>query len=459
VRIALLTPLLETSAIGRVMAAAADELARRHDVEIWAPRLGRRHRVSVPVREFDAATPLLARDLDGFDLVIYAVGDSPWHVEIVKLARVVPGLVVLHDVSVANLGVALYGAGPRAVGDDVAAWYGDEVGAAFTKAMENPSDPAWIAVCARAPMVEHLLYASLGMVVHSDWAAGQVEGVTLGDVTVAPLPAEPAAEPTTLPGALGAVPDEAVVLATVGYVNANRRIDTMIEAIAADGMLRERAHLAVVGDHSSAGRAAVVEMAERAGLGARVHVTGRIDDGQLAAVLQRADVCAALRAPVLEAKSASLLAQMRAGKPVLVLDHAHYAELPDDVVVKVPMPGSARDIGAALRSALDEPDHGAGIGARARTYVEAHHTAAAYADAIAAAAERALATRPRVQTARDLGDRAERAGLGSDTLVLELLAATIDELVVGDADSRDATGAPVRTSGASGAAGTRSAAG
>jgi hypothetical protein len=197
-------------------------------------------------------------------------------------------------------------------------------------------------------------------------------------------------------------------------------------------------------------------MAERAGLGARVHVTGRVDDGQLAAVLQRADVCAALRAPVLEAKSASLLTQMRAGKPVLVLDHAHYAELPDDVVVKVPMPGSAGDVGAALRSVLDESDHAAGIGARARAYVEDHHTAAAYADAIAAAAERALATRPRVQTARDLGDRAERAGLGSDTLVLDLLARTIDELVVGDVDSRDATGAPVRTSRASGAAGTRS---
>jgi glycosyltransferase involved in cell wall biosynthesis len=444
VRIALLTPLLEASAIGRVMGAAADELARRHDVEIWAPRLGPRRRVGVPVREFDAATPMLARDLEGFDLAIYAVGDSPWHVEIVKLARVIPGLVVLHDVSIANLGVALYGAGPRAIADDVGAWYGADVGAAFTKAMADPSDPSWIAVCARAPMVEQLLYGSLGMVVHSAWAAGHVEGVTLGDATVAPLPVEPVAEPTTLPGALGAVPDEAVVLATIGYVNSNRRIDAMIAAIAGDRALRERVHLAVVGDHSTAGRQAVLDMADRAALRAHVHVTGRVDDGQLAAVLARADVCAALRDPVLEAKSASLLAQMRAGRPVLVLDHAHYSELPDDVVVKVPMPGSAGDIGTALRALLGRPDHGAELGARARAYVEEQQTAGAYADAIAAAAERALATRPRVVTAMTLGDRAERAGLRSDTLVRDLLAATIDELVIGDADARDATGAPVR---------------
>ena len=66
--------------------------------------------------------------------------------------------------------------------------------------MEHPSDPAWIAACARAPMVEHLLFASLGMVVHSAWAAGRVEGMTLGDVTVAPLPVEPVAEPTDAAG-------------------------------------------------------------------------------------------------------------------------------------------------------------------------------------------------------------------------------------------------------------------
>src|SRR5262249_27007842 len=124
-----------------------------------------------------------------------------------------------------------------------------------------------------------------------------------------------------------------------------------------------------------------------------------------------------------------------------------------------PMPGTARDIGAALRTLLDRPDRGAATGVRARTYVEEHHTPAAYADAIAAAAERALAARPRVVTAPTLGARAARAALRSDAVVRDLLAATIEDLVVGDADGRDATGAPVRTSAPSAAPDTRPAAG
>jgi glycosyltransferase involved in cell wall biosynthesis len=428
VRIALLTPLVQTSAIGRVMAAAADELGRRHDVEIWAPRLGERRRVSVPVRDIDAASPVLAHELAAFDLAIYAIGDSPWHVEIAKLARAVPGLVVLHDVSIANLGVALSSSTSDAIGDQVARWYGEEVGAEFARAMEDPAQPAWIAACARTPMVERLLYASLGLVVHSSWAAGQVEGVTLGEVTVAPLPVEALVRPSTLPGSLGLVRDDAIVVATVGYVNANRRIDAIIGAIAGDRELRDRVHLAVVGDLSAGGRRAVLDLADRDGLRTQVHLTGRVDDGQLAAVLQRADVCAALRDPVLEAKSASLLAQMRAAKPVLVLDHAHYAELPDDVVVKVPMPGTAQDVAAALRSLLARPDRGRVIGERARAYVEEHHTAPAYADAIAAGAERALGAKPRIETAVALAARLERAGLQQDQLMLDVCSDAYGDL-------------------------------
>jgi glycosyltransferase involved in cell wall biosynthesis len=433
VKVALLTPTVETSAIGRVMAAGAEHLARRHDVEIWSPRLMPRLRVRVPVRDFEAATPMLARELETYDLAIYAVGDSPWHVEILKLAQVVPGLVVLHDVSLANLGVALYMSEQATLRDRVEEWYGEEAATTFMSAMANSSDPAWAAICQRVPMLEHLLYGSLGLVVHSNWASHQVEGITLGDVTVAPLPVEELAAPASLPGALRDLPDDALLLTTVGHVNANRRIEAIIDAIGADRGLRRRLHLCLVGDHSEAIRKVLMERAAHAGVAAQVHMTGRIDDGELTAVLQRADVCAALRDPVLEAKSASLLGQMRAARPVLVLDQAHYAELPDDVVVKVPMPGGAREIGAALRYVLDDRARAAQTGIRARAFVEDRHTAPAYADALAAASERATANRPRMAMVRALAARAERAGLGGDAIVREILAAVVDELARDDA--------------------------
>jgi glycosyltransferase involved in cell wall biosynthesis len=428
-RVAILTPVLEMSAVGHVMASGAAQLRRRHDVELWSPAMTPRLRTSVPVRVFEEATPLVAEELGAFDLAVFAIGDSAWHIDILRLARAVPGLIVLHDISVANLVTALHVRDGRlpALRREVEWWYGSDVADQFEAAM-SAGGRAWLDACARAPLVEQCLAGSLGVVVHSEWAAGLVEGMSLGDVTVAPLPVASAVAPTELPDVLADLPADAVLIVTLGHVNANRRIEVLLDAIADDPELRERAHLTVVGEHAEKVARALHEHADRRHLAGRLHLTGRIDDGALAAVLDRADVCAALRDPVLEAKSASLLTQMRAARPVLVLDHAHYAELPDQVVVKVPLPGSSEQISAALRGLVDDAGAAAAIGARAKEFVEAHHTPSAYADAMAAAAERALATRPVVTTAVALARRLDRAGLAGDELMRGLVANGIEEL-------------------------------
>jgi hypothetical protein len=100
--------------------------------------------------------------------------------------------------------------------------------------------------------------------------------------------------------------------------------------------------------------------------------------------------------------------------------------------VKVPLPGSADQIRAALRGVVDDPAAGAVRGARARTFVAEQHTAAAYADALAVAAGRALETRPLVATVAALAGRLERAGLTGQPAAERVLADTIGELF-GDA--------------------------
>jgi glycosyltransferase involved in cell wall biosynthesis len=433
VRLAIVTPMVDTSAVGRVMAAGAAELARRHDVELWCPSIPPRMRTTLPLRDFEDATPALARALAELDLAVFAIGDSPWHAEILRLAQAVPGLIVLHDVSVANLVTGLWTREGRTheLGGEVDAWYGPEVADEFMSALSTPGQ-AWLEVCSRAPLVEAVLAGSLGVVVHSAWAAGRVEGMTLGEVTVAPLPVGVPAAATAVPEQLADVADDAVLIVTLGHVNANRGLDALLDAVAADEVLRARCHVAIVGEHSATMGHLLGSHAERVGLGDRVHLTGRIDDGALAAILERATICVALRDPVLEAKSASLLTQMRASNPVLVLDHAHYAELADDCVVKVPLPGTADQIRAALRGVVDDPAAGAARGARARTFVAEQHTASAYADALAVAAGRALETRPLVATVAALAGRLDRAGLAGQPAAERVLADTIGELF-GDA--------------------------
>ena len=119
-----------------------------------------------------------------------------------------------------------------------------------------------------------------------------------------------------------------ILLVTIGAVNANRRVDLLIDAVAADPVLARSVNLWAVGPAERAAAAELTGRAEAAGLGGRFKVVGQVSDAALDAVLERADICAALRDPVLEGQSASVLTQMLSSTPVIVYDHAHYAEPP-----------------------------------------------------------------------------------------------------------------------------------
>jgi glycosyltransferase involved in cell wall biosynthesis len=432
----MVTPMPVTSAIARVMIAATTELAARCDIEIWCPDLGPRFSAPVRVHEFGVATETQASQLSRYDLVLYAVGDSPWHREVVRLARAVPGLVVLHDVSVTNLVWAMHAARDASADliDAVRRRQGDAVADELATAAQTSDNPRWSELCQEVPLLDYVLRGSLGVVVHSLWAAREIEGLTLGEVTVAPLPI-----PTGVFGGtdasiagksrvLGALPSDAVVVATVGSVNANRRIAALVEAIAGDPVLRARAHLIAAGAVSDGMRETIDAAAARLGVQDRVHLPGAVDDDEMLAILARADVCAALRDPVLEAKSASLLSQMHSGTPVMVLDHGHYAELPDDVVAKIAVQGGIPAIRAMLRSLVDDPDTATAIGSRGLDFVTRTHTAAAYADALALAAEFALATRPVMDMTRSLGERIGRIGLTAEPAIQRSLSETAFDL-------------------------------
>jgi glycosyltransferase involved in cell wall biosynthesis len=308
--------------------------------------------------------------------------------------------------------------------------YGDDVAEALAGTLPDVADPAWFTVCAQAPMLEFVLRGSLGVVVHSAWAAAMVEGHTLGTVAVAPLPLLPSAPPAGVnPPALADVPDDAVVVVTVGSVNANRRIDWIIEAVAGDAGLRDRVHVVAAGSVSDQMQRSIAALAKRIGMVGRVHLTGRVGDEELSAIIARADVCAALRDPVLEAKSASLLSQMRAGKPVIVFDHAHYSELPDHVVAKVPVDGGVDALARSIRMLADDLPAAAQLGARAKEYAETIHTPLAYGAAIVAAGERAMAARPLADLTAGLAQRLDRLGLAGDRQVQATLADTVFDLL------------------------------
>jgi glycosyltransferase involved in cell wall biosynthesis len=436
VKVALVTPMRPESAIADVMVQAVPRLSEDCDIEIWCPTAPEYRACPVPVIPYLEADADTLSALAAYDLVIYVLGNSPHHSQILPLARALPGLVVLHDVAMTDM--VRHSASVRDVLDVVARRVADdstpEDAEIFRRGLHPDGTSGWMRFSEQVPMSDYAIETSLGAVVHSWWHAGLVDGRTLGDVTVAPLPVPSprvgfnADQLDDAAGKLDGLTDDAVLVVTVGSANANRRIDAMLDAIASDPVLASRVHLWSVGPTQAVYAGELRALASSLGLSDRFAVVGAVSDALLHDILDRADIAAALRDPVLEGQSASVFTQMLAGIPLVVLDHAHYAELPDAVAVRADPQDVVNSVRAAFRWLVDHPRERDQMGTRGRDFVLSTRSGAAYGEAILEGVRRAIASRPLVQATIDVAERLRLTGLNGHRVVTTLVADLAFEL-------------------------------
>lgn len=426
-RVALVTPMSPQSAIADVTTQAVPDLSQYWDLDVWCPSEKTYRPCPVPVLPYDSPGPDVLEALGRYDLVVYVLGNSPWHSRILPLAHRLPGLVVVHDAALTDLVriTAIESNRLDDLADHVERQYDSEHAEIIRRATALVTPDEWLQFCAEVPLDDLAVRGSLGAVVHSRWHADRLEGLTFGDVTVAPLPVPS----TRLPGEetagashlLHAIDDDTVLLVTVGSVNANRKIDLLLDALAGQEEFAS-VHLWVVGPAEDFVFTDLRDGARRRGLADRFTMTGRVTDQVLQEILSRADLAAALRDPVIEGQSASVLTQLLSGTPVIVFDHAHYSELPDDVVLKVSLDDPVTSLRACLRRVTTDRQERERFGARGRDFVLSSRGGASYAAALRSAADRAAAAIPRAHMAEDLAERLRRLGLDDESAVLTAAA-------------------------------------
>jgi hypothetical protein len=176
------------------------------------------------------------------------------------------------------------------------------------------------------------------VLVHSRWAA---ERIAEDDPEVAvrlipmgiPLPPEASsAAGRAFRERLGLTVDTPLI-GSMGFQTPIKRTEQVIAALGRPGM--ESAHLVIAGAVSP-----VLDFdaaAAAAGAADRVHVTGFLDFEEFEQAIAACDLCVNLRYPTAGETSASLLRVLAVGRPAIVSDYAHSAELPDDVVIKIPL--------------------------------------------------------------------------------------------------------------------------
>ena len=426
-KVAMVMPMSPESAIADVMTQAIPDLSARWEIEVWCPAEASYRLCPVPARPFIEPTKDVLTALARYDLVVYVLGDSPRHSRILPLALALPGLTVLHDAALTNLvrRTAVETGTLDALVNRVAARSGADRSETLRTPEGAGGPDAWLRFCEAVPLDDVAIEGSLGVVVHSQWHARRVDGLTLGDVTVAPLPVPSARLGFDENGSeasarlLATLPNDAILVVTVGEVNANRQIDTLLRAIADDDVLTRRVHLWAVGPAEDQISKDLLGLAKRLGLDGRFAATGRVSDTLLHEILARADISAALRDPVLEGQSASALTQLLSGTPVVVYDHAHYSELPDDVVIKVDPHDARAGVRQALRLLVDDEIERTRRGERARDYVLQTRSGSAYASALLKAGELALAARPFSHLSIDLAARLSRLDLHHEQVVVD----------------------------------------
>jgi glycosyltransferase involved in cell wall biosynthesis len=373
------TPVDKASAIARVSCLLVQELAAQgHDVIVVATERTQSSRQET--REFAAEIvqwtdeERIERESPLADVCVYQVGNSyEFHCGAIQWLRMLPGIVCLHDFYLAHLFHA-WASEHRDEGKNVLRhWYGESIASRFFE-MARTRD--FIEQTANtAPLTEWIAAQALAVITHSEWGVARIQSACGGPVITVPLPYNRSANEILK------TEDERdegrLSLLTVGHINANKRVASVIRAIARSPSLRRKVTYRLVGPISAE---TVLELSSLANvLGVRLLISGAVDDDALALAFARADIVSCLRWPSLEAASASAIEAMLWGKPIIVTDTGFYREIPDDLVAKVSAANEVPDICAVLERLSESSAERASMGARAQQWATATYSAQNYA--------------------------------------------------------------------------------
>jgi glycosyltransferase involved in cell wall biosynthesis len=186
---------------------------------------------------------------------------------------------------------------------------------------------------------------------------------------------------------LGVTPG-GLLVGAFGLLTREKRIETLVRSFARVRSALPRVRLMLVG--AVPDREALDAMLAARGLGDAI-VTGRVALEELPVHIEAADVVVHLRYPTARETSAALLRVLAQGRPAIVSDLEHLAEIPNDAVVRADVADEEGEVTRALLRLAEQPALRERLGAAGRAFVASAHSLERCRDTYADAIERALA--------------------------------------------------------------------
>jgi glycosyltransferase involved in cell wall biosynthesis len=338
----------------------------------------------------------------GYDAIVTNIGDNfPFYGAVFYLVGVAPFLSIIHDTVLTRLfsGFGIHAGATRAA-------------ALLTAAR----DAGLVRQASEDPLPEWFAGHSIAMVTHARHCVGRLRNACPGPVVTLPLACPDSGNPPrrTLDGWFN--------VATIGCVNPNERVDTIVEAIGISPELRRRCRYKVIGAVEEAERVRLEALAAEWELNP-IELTGWVAKDELERLIGETDAICCLRHPVLEGGSGSLLAALLAARPVLVSNQGVYSELPDNIVMKCAPGRETIDVARNLEFLVANPEIGRAIGERARAYVLQTHTSEKYVNALLPLILHAAPAGPAIATGLAIGRTLAKLGVKASDPALSRIAA------------------------------------
>ena len=427
-KIAWCTPYGRRSAIGRFSSSVAKALTLRgHSLTLVSSELNQGtdycpHPVEAELVHWTFFKQAPA-PLDTHDVIVYNVGNHfDDHCGTLRLIDSFPGVCIFHEFYLVNLFLGWFASGvQKAIAHSVvSSIYGEQVAAEFFVRIERSDFREWSV--AQAPMTEWLARKALAAVAHGEFYKSRLKEACAGLVSVLPIACGgPSHRRIT------EEPSSRISILTAGFVDANKRVNVVIEAIGYSPLLRSRCEYNIVGCVESY-RAELQSLIDELDLGSTVRIHGEVTDFELKWRYNEADIVCCLGWPALEGASATCTEAMSYGKAVIVTETGSDDFLAPDCVLKVRPSHEMPDLTRHLEMlAVDAGERNA-LGQRARKWIEVEHTPERYAERIESLLETVVTDRPCADALKQIGQSLHGIGLSHSEPIVQRIGSEFRHL-------------------------------
>lgn len=344
-------------------------------------------------------------DVSRADMTIYHMGNNAiFHDSIWQVARLHPGIVVLHDLRLHDLFSYLYRhhrADREGYLAHMQAYYGEEGRLAGEIYWDGGHSADWMSE--NYPLTALALENALGVILHSPADCEEIRGQSSCPVALLDFPY--ASRGSSILESWKSRRVEAsrppYRLVIFGYLNPNRRLESVLQALA-NLPERDQFRLDVYGPLWNAEH--VEDAIRSAGLTQQVHLHGFTPPAEIDVVLCQADLVINLRYPTMGEASLSQLQIWEHALPALVTEVGWYASLPKEAVAFVRPDNEVADIQNHLKAFLADPQRFTALGAEGCRVLQEKHPPERYAQSMIEFTARARAYRTHA-VALEMADR------------------------------------------------------